>query len=76
MDNLHFKSTTTVIFDDQRFVVETINDMFDMLHIPNTDEYIDAKETILRHLLAFRHIDLSRAYGDHNVHVYLKFEEE
>lgn len=75
MENLHLKSTTTVIFDDERYNPETIDEMFDLLNIPKTEEYTEARFSIMRYLIAFRHIDLSSAYGGHNVHVYLKFAE-
>ena len=76
MENLHFKTTTTVIFDDERFTPETIDEMFDLLHIPKTEEYTEARYSVMRYLIAFRHIDLSAAYPGHSCHVYLNIECE
>ena len=73
---ISFKSETTIRIDNEYTTVHTINEMFDVLHIPNTEEYAEARVCILQKLLAFREIDLSDAYQGHTVVVTLRLFEE
>ena len=42
MDNLHIESITSVIIDGNTQIVGNIGEMFEVLNIPNTEEYHDA----------------------------------
>lgn len=75
MQEIKLRSVTTIIADGKTQTVDTLGEMFDALHIPNTEQYTEARVSIVQHLLAFREVDLSPAYPGHSVKVFVEFEE-
>ena len=76
MENLHLKSTTSVIIDGKTQIVPNLSRMFEVLNIPNTEEYHEACVGIVQKLIVFGEVDLSPAYPGHTVVVTNKFECE
>ena len=74
MSNLHIESVTSVIIDDEVQIVGNIGEMFEVLNIPDTEEYHDARCNIIAQLIAFHEMDLSRAYPGHSVRVSVEFK--
>lgn len=73
MADLHIKSKTTVIIDDEEHVVANLGEMFDLLNIPNTEEYHDARVSIVQKMIVFGEVDLSKAYPGHTVLIHNLF---
>lgn len=69
MKEIKLHSVTTIIADGKQKTVDTIGEMFDVLRIPNEEQYRKARETIVLKLLCFGEIDLSPAYPGHSVKV-------
>lgn len=74
MNNLHIESVTSVIIDGNTQIVGNLGEMFEVLNIPNTEEYYDARCGILAHLIAYHEMDLSPAYPGHGVKVSVEFK--
>lgn len=73
MADLHINSKTTVIIDDVEHVVADLDQMFNLLNIPNTEEYHDARVSIVQKMMVFREVDLSKAYPGHTVLIHNLF---
>lgn len=73
MQEIKMHTVTTIIVDGQRQTVNTLGEMFEALNIPNTEQYTDARVSIVQNLLVFGEVDLSPAYPDHSVKVVLEF---
>lgn len=74
MNDLHIESVTSVIIDGNTQIVGNPREMFEVLNIPNTEEYHDARCDILARLIAFHEADLSPAYPGHSVKVSVEFK--
>lgn len=74
MQEIKLKSVTTMFIDDEKQECETINDVFDLINIPDTEAYREARYQIITHLIAFHEVDLSPAYPGHTVRVTVQFE--
>lgn len=62
----------TIIIDGNiAITTEKLGDMWETLNIPNTKEYTDAKEEIVRNLIAWGYVDISSAYPGHTVKISL-----
>ena len=73
MADLHINSKTTVIIDDVEHVVADFDQMFNLLNIPNTEEYHDARVSIVQKMIVFGEVDLSKAYPGHTVLIHNLF---
>lgn len=73
MKEIKLKSVTTITVDGKKETVGNIGEMFDVLNIPDTPEYHEARVSIVQRLIAFHEIDLSPAYPGHSVHVSVEF---
>lgn len=73
MADLHINSKTTVIIDDVEHVVADLDQMFNLLNIPNTEEYHDARVSIVQKMMVFGEVDLSKAYPGHTVLIHNLF---
>lgn len=69
MKELTLESVTTVFIDGKSYTAANLGEMFDMLNIPNTEEYHEARCDIVAKLIAFHEADLSPAYPGHSVKV-------
>lgn len=74
MDNLHIESVTSVIIDGNTQIVGNLREMFEVLNIPNTEEYYDARCDIIARLIVYHEMDLSPAYPGHSVKVSVEFK--
>lgn len=68
------ESVTTITIDSEVQLVTNLGEMFDVLNIPNTPEYHEARVGIVQKLIAFHRIDLSPAYPGHDVRVSVEFK--
>lgn len=73
MNDLHIEDTTSVIIDGNIQIVGNLGEMFEVLNIPNTEEYYEARCNIIAQLLAWHELDLSPAYPGHSVKVSVEF---
>ena len=62
---------TIIIDGNVAITTEKLGDMWEMLNIPNTEEHTDAKEEIVRNLIAWGYVDISSAYPGHTVNISL-----
>lgn len=76
MQDLKLKLATFITADGVTESVETMAEMWHALNIPDTDEYTEARVSIVQKLLAFHEVDLSPAYPGHNVVVRIEWKED
>lgn len=76
MDKITFKANYSVTVDGETEVATSMDDLWNMINIPDTADYKEARDSIVRYLVVFREIDLSYAYPGHSVAVTLEFVEE
>lgn len=74
MQEIKLKTVTTVFVDGESQVVANIGEMFDLLNIPDTKAYHEARVSIVQKLIAFHECDLSPAYPGHTVRVTVQFQ--
>ena len=67
MQDLKLNLAVSVNIDGNIEITSNIQDMFNILNIPNNEEYADARVGIIQKLLVFGELDLSPAYAGHTV---------
>ena len=76
MEELKLRSETVVTIDGESVTVKNLAEMFDLLHIPLDEEFLECRVGIMHKLLVFGELDLSPAYEGHTVTITNTFFEE